>query len=582
MKNRIKHDIKTLEIAISNMDGTTTESKYSDIIQSTDSINTLPSDILPSGIIGNITGNLLYNYIFNNSDLSNGITSLGTINSTISVNNQILQVTGTNNKLPIVFYNMSPSSGKWFLSARVRVRNSVASSIKLMMQTNTNGSEVVAIIDKPIKDKWYNLYGTITIPPTSTITQVLQLGHEYIDSTTATGQVMEVEGNFFRGGGLYAIPLTGTQYETWEPNKIFSILGNSINKVNNVNGIRVRTTGSNIFNGKITNGGLNNLTGGETPDNTKFRTGFMRVKPNTSYIITGLTGSYIVFFYNKNREFIEYGLSLGITPINAAFMRLHFNIETYTDDVMINMGEIALPHDDYSESEIYYSTELNALSGDILDEFTFNGIHTKRIGKLTNATGIVNYDDMLPGGKFIAFLSNGIMQCGVKGDTLQDIAEKIYYQLTNPIISKYTCSNLIVEPNGHIYIDHVYKDSSKYGNGIIIDNKKFKYIDRVIKIDKDNGDIDITDKCSLNINKNGIISTYLNENDIISFTLVPEDIGLIPILNYSYPTNLLGAIESNTKNINEINNTIDNIMSILENSTGGISGDINIDGGIFN
>ena len=124
--------------------------------------------------------------LFLNGDFSNGTTGWILTNSTLSASNDVLSViadgTGTS---PRVNQILTGASGKKvYMRARVRVTNSNCTSIYL----RTGDGMVQAIQTLPVLNTWYNL--TVV---GNFLTNSIRIDHNYVDSTTANGKVMEVQ-----------------------------------------------------------------------------------------------------------------------------------------------------------------------------------------------------------------------------------------------------------------------------------------------------------------------------------------------------------------------------------------------------
>lgn len=119
------------------------------------------------------------------------------------------------------------------------------------------------------------------------------------------------------------------------------------------------TTGKNLFDSSteiITGQGINSSNGLPYNYPTHSRTGFLRVKPNTSYTITQSHNKTWVFAYDKNKEYIKVvktDVTSGgnfTTPNDTHYIRLDFNtVDTseIVNGVQIEEGTVATSYEPF-------------------------------------------------------------------------------------------------------------------------------------------------------------------------------------------------------------------------------------------
>lgn len=126
------------------------------------------------------------------------------------------------------------------------------------------------------------------------------------------------------------------------------------------------TTGAQLINQDETViGGLTGNTGSEFDGTNRIRTGFIRVEPNTTYIISGLSGFNIAnsFAYDSEKTMARIGAVTTTTTTttleNESYLRILFSKPDQSDfteeelqklrkTLMFNKGDVALPWEPYT------------------------------------------------------------------------------------------------------------------------------------------------------------------------------------------------------------------------------------------
>lgn len=145
-----------------------------------------------------------------NAGFSDGTTGWVATNSTNLVTNKILSNTGDGSAIfPLVDNSLGFNfvlNDKWFFYSKIRVTNTDSSLIAMQVRY-TGGSILSKSQSNPTQNTFYELYGIATaITGTSAI---IRLYHQYADSATANGKVMEIDGN----AGVFAINMTALGIE---------------------------------------------------------------------------------------------------------------------------------------------------------------------------------------------------------------------------------------------------------------------------------------------------------------------------------------------------------------------------------
>ena len=130
------------------------------------------------------------------------------------------------------------------------------------------------------------------------------------------------------------------------------------------------TTGKNLFDSSteiVTGQGINSSNGLPYNYPTHSRTGFLRVKPNTSYTITQSHNKTWVFAYDKNKEYIKVvktDITSGgnfTTPNDTHYIRLDFNtVDTseIVNGVQIEEGTVATSYEPYKSNILHTPEEV--------------------------------------------------------------------------------------------------------------------------------------------------------------------------------------------------------------------------------
>ena len=181
------------------------------------------------------------------------------------------------------------------------------------------------------------------------------------------------------------------------------------------------TTGKNLFDSSteiVTGQGINSSNGLPYNYPTHSRTGFLRVKPNTSYTITQSHNKTWVFAYDKNKEYIKVvktDITSGgnfTTPNDTHYIRLDFNtVDTseIVNGVQIEEGSIATPYEPYKSNILTVNEEvelrgigdvqdtLDLMTGELTQKFamwrvTAEGSHWRKNVDFTPANGYSGFN----------------------------------------------------------------------------------------------------------------------------------------------------------------------------------------------
>ena len=192
------------------------------------------------------------------------------------------------------------------------------------------------------------------------------------------------------------------------------------------------TTGKNLFDSSteiVTGQGINSSNGLPYNYPTHSRTGFLRVKPNTSYTITQSHNKTWVFAYDKNKEYIKVvktDITSGgnfTTPNDTHYIRLDFNtVDTseIVNGVQIEEGTVATSYEPYKTNILSTPSDLvlrgiGTGSNRVEDKLNcLTGEVTERVGEY-QITGEENWH-FLPGSRRLQIINPTFtpnIKCGV-------------------------------------------------------------------------------------------------------------------------------------------------------------------------
>jgi hypothetical protein len=291
---------------------------------------------------------------------------------------------------------------KVFVKLTTRVTNTNCIKIRYFLRNGVGGTLYPLAnlgYDNPIQNTYYTMYANIDITENGTDDLYLMVQHEYVDSTTANGKVMEVQ-------NVMALDLTSLGLENLSADQVNAMLPVYFEGLQSVTkDMKVTSVGANLFDGKVEVGTIDATTGATSSFIQRARNiGFVSIKPNTQYIIKLPTNYSInrIFFYDSNKVYIS-NIEINLnqktfaTPINANFTKLAFTNPTMTDitqvdletlktNIMLNEGTVALPYQPYQQASItlkdYTDKELHKINSTLYDEV----IGDKRYGRLKSYT----------------------------------------------------------------------------------------------------------------------------------------------------------------------------------------------------
>lgn len=176
---------------------------------------------------------------------------------------------------------------------------------------------------------------------------------------------------------------------------------------------QVQYKGNQLFDGILVKGGIEPTTGADNTAQDRFRSGFIKVVPNETYIWTEYIAapkSIFTRLYDENKTFLP-GTTITIVsgksfvmPSGVHYMRVMYTDTSYVDlqtldyQAMLNKGTSALPWEPYvggvASPSIEYSQEVESCgeNGRIKNWLTSNNLFAGNIvgGYLSNTDGSIS------------------------------------------------------------------------------------------------------------------------------------------------------------------------------------------------
>lgn len=287
-----------------------------------------------------------------------------------------------------------------------------------------------------------------------------------------------------------------TQIDLWINNKTLpnaNLLATSFDK-------RVRSVGKNLFDKSMASLNMirNENTGVATVFSGNFLSNQIKVKPSTTYRITGGVPNRRVCFFDIDKVFIS-GLIENViftTPSNAYYLDISTNMSVI-DDVMLELGTVSTTYEPYVHNDLY-------IQGNSLGYRLPNGVkdeELQRDGKMyrvkrINTVAVVgvvavnttNYPLAKNGGQFINYLTAGGSEIGVIGTNSTSGDGFMLYELSTPVETEILAfGNLQGQPNGTVYVENATQDADIYATSATISNTALPIssLSEVIKIGAD-------------------------------------------------------------------------------------------------
>ncbi len=435
-----------------------------------------------------------------------------------------------------------PVGNRVLLKVKARVTNSECTSIRLLLQEEgylSPANITKVLVNNPEKDKWYTGFIYETLPSGDFGKLRLSVQHTYSDS--GTRRTLEVDDIVCVNATTHGIQnLTETEINNLVPN-YFSGTKSTISAS------RLKSVGKNLFDGKLELGTINYLDGILSSSTTRTRsTNKIKLQANTQYTIKfPYTDEIVVVYYDINNNYLGYnrnpsGTTLTFTtPSNTHYIRFRNNSTNMNNEIMLNKGNIDLPYEPYTESNIYLPNvgELRSLPNGTKDEIRVSeGRLIKRVSEdyvlqstdfsimltYTNVDGVAtryplfndnvlwnnnkndtvnvhgkteialaDRDNVASIGKFYTDTNQRIVFVVEKGTTLEQAKTlltgvALNYQLAEPVEMPIEVSgSLVSHPNGTVYVEPFVADAGVYADKIEVlhQDLPIKALEKLSKVD---------------------------------------------------------------------------------------------------
>lgn len=463
---------KTVEGANIDAQEKVTVSGYEDIIN-------LPKNAA-TGQAGVGLKGLTATNIVKNGNFVDGISKWSAGNASLSAVNNTLVVTGSGAANQVFAFqntkNIAVENEKVFLKAfGVRVTNENCLKIALRIDGTISGASTIFEITNPVANQWYPISHLVTLGSNIVGNIQLRMYHEYVDSDTANGKIMEVQKvfavNIGINGDLYSLSKDqlNANFPYWFDGTKSALGAMRVKSVGPYTGSALCATAKDAEGKIMTLKGLPNGVVDEIAC-SKGRL-IQRIRSKT------LQDSDIV--------------AVVTTHTNVDIVQISKN----TDDINYNNAEDALDN----AQRVMFPEYTPSTFSDSVDS----------IGRIYNSSKTTY--GLIVGKDTYTFFSAKAAFTEVT----------YHYQLAVPVIeSIQTVGSLFSYPSGTIYVDPVLGDIDFYGDGIIIPGLEFSRIEKVTKVDLQAGtEEDVTSTCTLNEDKNGFTSTALETNDLCWYEL---------------------------------------------------------------
>lgn len=303
-----------------------------------------------SGMCDFEVGGATMNQVVVNGDFANGLNGWTVFGSpTVSFLNNVIRVVsdGTQGK-GLSKQLINKAGDKLFISTRSKGNSGQCNVVLARNSTLTDNSVII----KPITTdaNFVTSYGIFTA------------GFDNLYYGYGRGIAVSYDAEIDLG---MVIPITGTPYENMTADQINNIVGEYWEGLKSTDEIEISSTNYNLNNvGIATVSSTLNSSGIESVSTTDDTSGYIRVKPSTTYYLSGRTVAKYYALYDSSKNFISAtSITNGTIATTSATMFIKFSYLKTNLQIMLNEGSSALAYIPNSSSELYIN---------LLDETKFS------------------------------------------------------------------------------------------------------------------------------------------------------------------------------------------------------------------
>jgi hypothetical protein len=581
---KVKRDVIEHEVRLDNVEGALRKQDSTVANVDDDGIGILHmgKDVAETPITVKVDGLLLDTpQLVTNGDFSNGTTGFASLNTEFfTVTNGIASFGAFNANSSIAPFgdvNNNYFDNKYiYFAVYMRATTSNVTHIQI---SNTATANIRAVIENPVLNQWYLLSNVLNLGNT-----IVGNYRIYARGNTDTQRNADVDFVYafnvqeLKTNKQYS-PLFNTtfdlmtdaeikiQMDTWVqegtlPNDIMAV---DMDK-------KITSVGKNLFDGEKSLGLINTTNGTTDTSTATYYTGYIPIKPNTTYIRTTSAVSNRYAFYDKYKVFISGAIAQSFTsPSNAVYVRYNYGVNELNQQ--LEQGSTATNYEPYRSTSMYLqsgkagyqlpntvkdtiefrngkayyvqrvkSKELVLADVNFSMITTYTDIDYLRITKPSDyiGLGVFSSNNLILEGKILGIssldgavnigrytttaLPNQIIVGYAKGTLLATaqadlIGRNIYYQLATPIETEISViGNAFAYSRGTFYIEDMVRRNGVYNAGFTV-NKAILTMGDLFKLNADGSSTKISTSSGLTVAGDGLSFTHssLANGDYIWF-----------------------------------------------------------------
>lgn len=220
---------------------------------------------------------------------------------------------------------------------------------KMLLLSNSVGrikSEVILKYSDGTQDTSTGVIGKLDGYNIITATKTLSANLKFVESTAG----------LFTKALTILIPITGTPYENYTADQMNNLVREYFEGLKSVEKVDVVSRGVQYFNESTRSISftLNNLTGELTASTTDDTSDYIRVKPSSTYYLSGKSASKYYALYDRNKNFISASLITSgtiLTTSSTYYIKIAM-LKTEVETVMFALSSTAIPYEAYDPSAL--------------------------------------------------------------------------------------------------------------------------------------------------------------------------------------------------------------------------------------